>query len=1382
MILDLIEESSNKHKEKGIKCLTFGRVETWEISGYEDGSPVVWLSTKIADYKSVKPASSYKELYDIFYEKAYACIEIFNKLNGSNGGDPNMSYEELLWKVVHSMRGSKNISQGLSVRKFIISNGEFIYKQLTSLDYSSKKNDQLFCGLPVLTSLRDECKNLSSSMAVMITHHKSSLEIEEEAKEQESQSAHVDDIGIVPKLVCDSHKQKSWQHKSQSKRKRTTAPAKKYYIKTNEDEIANDYPLPAYYKSTFQEIDEYLIFDECYKTSSSNELPKAILHNWSLYNSDSRLISLELLPMRSCANMDVVIFGSGRMKDDDGSEYLLDGEDSSDVEGIPIYLSAIKEWMIEFEPSMVFISIRTDLAWYRLGKPSKQYLPWFEPVLKTARLAIGIITMLKEQPRVSRLSFSKVIKKVAEFEKNHQAYISSDPKTVERYVIVHGQIILQQFVEFPDQSIQRSSFAKGLNEEMEQRHHTKWLLKKNAVIDKDKRNLNPCARMLASTKSKKMAMPATITKLVHRIFRASCYNDLADSEMDEREHEADEMQPDNDKQELEEEIKILTICHCEKPDQLTSHTSNGEIRWDGEAVGMNDGNVIYKKAIVRASVVSIGCSVLVESNKLVEPSICLIEYFFENSNARKMAHGRLMVKGFQTVLRDTANEREVFLTNNCLVFDLSDIVQNLVVEIRSMPWGYQHRKENSIWDKLDRDKAEDRKNKGLSVEYFCKFLYCPDEGGFFSFQKDTIGLGTGMCHSCEKNRILREKEMFKIDSTSTGFTFMGDEYYLQDFIYLGPSYFEVNKKKCEIFKGGRNVGLKAYVIGQLLEIVVRNNTRKVDHKSLRVKIRRFFRPEDISADIAYRSNIREVYYSGEIVSLPITAIKGKCEIRRKQDVSHVQPLGVFDHIFYCDCFFDHKSGKIDQLPTHMKESFSKGIDAIGNKNKRKDNPITPLSTLDVFAGCGGLSEGLRQSGVCETKWAIEYEKAAGKAFRQNHPDTIVLVNNCNVILRAIMDACGDSHDCISTSEATELAKNLDKKLMNKLPMPGQVDFINGGPPCQGFSLMNRFNQSSWSELQCEMILAFLSFADYYRPKYFLLENVMNFVSFNKGQTFRLTLASLIEMGYQVRFGVLEAGAYGISQSRKRTFIWAAAPGEKLPDWPEPVHVFATPNLKINLNRTVHSHYVAVRSTSSGAPLRSITVRDTIGDLPAVNSGASVTSMKYGVDPISWFQKIIRDNMEVLTDHISKEMNEINLIRCKRIPIRPGADWRDLPNEKVRLSKGQYKDLIPGFLLNSSKRNNQWKGQYGRMDWEGNFPTSITNPQPAGKVGMCFHPNQDRIITVRECARSQGFSDSYKLFGNIQHKHRQIGNAVPPPLAFALGTKLMEALEANKSYL
>jgi hypothetical protein len=74
--------------------------------------------------------------------------------------------------------------------------------------------------------------------------------------------------------------------------------------------------------------------------------------------------------------------------------------------------------------------------------------------------------------------------------------------------------------------------------------------------------------------------------------------------------------------------------------------------------------------------------------------------------------------------------------------------------------------------------------------------------------------------------------------------------------------------------------------------------------------------------------------------------------------------------------------------------------------------------------------------------------------------------------------------------------------------------------------------------------------------------------------------------------------------------------------------------------------------------------------------------------------------------------------------------------QVKLSSGQLVDLIPWCLPNTADRHNQWKGLYGRLDWEGNFPTSVTDPQPMGKVGMCFHPEQDRIVTVRECARSQ----------------------------------------------
>ena len=161
-------------------------------------------------------------------------------------------------------------------------------------------------------------------------------------------------------------------------------------------------------------------------------------------------------------------------------------------------------------------------------------------------------------------------------------------------------------------------------------------------------------------------------------------------------------------------------------------------------------------------------------------------------------------------------------------------------------------------------------------------------------------------------------------------------------------------------------------------------------------------------------------------------------------------------------------------------------------------------------------------------------------------------------------------------------------------------------------------------------------------------------------------------------------------------------------------------------------------------------------------------MQYRTTPVSWFQKKIRGNMSVLTDHICKGLNELNLIRCKKIPKRPGADWRDLPDEnvsltiydtsyrlqefllnrsichlhamflilQVTLSNGLVEKLRPLALSKTAKNHNEWKGLYGRLDWQGNLPISITDPQPMGKVGMCFHPEQDRIITVRECARSQ----------------------------------------------
>ncbi|KDD76902.1 hypothetical protein H632_c72p3, partial [Helicosporidium sp. ATCC 50920] len=200
----------------------------------------------------------------------------------------------------------------------------------------------------------------------------------------------------------------------------------------------------------------------------------------------------------------------------------------------------------------------------------------------------------------------------------------------------------------------------------------------------------------------------------------------------------------------------------------------------------------------------------------------------------------------------------------------------------------------------------------------------------------------------------------------------------------------------------------------------------------------------------------------------------------------------------------------------------------------------------------------------------------------------------------------------------------------------------------------------------------------------------------------------------------------------------------------------------------------------GAPLRPVTVRDAIGDLPAIVNGQADEAMAYGAAPQSAFQAAVRGEATTLTDHWCKAMNELNLERCRCIPTDcPGADWRVLEaivaaDPSRETFKGQA--LVPWCLPNTADRHNGWRGLFGRLDVRGHFPTSTTDPQPMGKVGQVFHPHQDRIVSVRECARAQGFPDRTRFAGTVQARHRQVGNAVPPPLAAALGRQLRRSLE------
>ncbi|KAL0582943.1 DNA -methyltransferase 1 [Plecturocebus cupreus] len=212
----------------------------------------------------------------------------------------------------------------------------------------------------------------------------------------------------------------------------------------------------------------------------------------------------------------------------------------------------------------------------------------------------------------------------------------------------------------------------------------------------------------------------------------------------------------------------------------------------------------------------------------------------------------------------------------------------------------------------------------------------------------------------------------------------------------------------------------------------------------------------------------------------------------------------------------------------------------------------------------------------------------------------------------------------------------------------------------------------------------------------------------------------------------------------------------------------------------------------------------MSDLPEVWNGASVLEISYNGEPQSWFQGQLWGTQypSILRDHICKDMSALMAARMQHIPLAPGSDWQDLPNIEVRLldstmarklrythhdrkngrsSSGAlhaFNTLIPLCLPHTGNWHNHWTGLYGRLESDGFFSTTITNPEPMGKQGLVLHPEQHCVVSVQECAHSQGFPDTYRLFGNILDKHRQVGNAVPPPLTKAISLEIKLCVLAN----
>ena len=103
---------------------------------------------------------------------------------------------------------------------------------------------------------------------------------------------------------------------------------------------------------------------------------------------------------------------------------------------------------------------------------------------------------------------------------------------------------------------------------------------------------------------------------------------------------------------------------------------------------------------------------------------------------------------------------------------------------------------------------------------------------------------------------------------------------------------------------------------------------------------------------------------------------------------------------------------------------------------------------------------------------------------------------------------------------------------------------------------------------------------------------------------------------------------------------------------------------------------------------------------------------------------------------------------------------------------QTNTIMPWALCHTADKHNHWSGLYSRNHWDSYFSSVVTNVTPDGKQGRVIHPNENRLLSIRENARAQGFPDWAQFYGQPSDKYRQIGNAVPPPLGKALGMAIL----------
>lgn len=392
--------------------------------------------------------------------------------------------------------------------------------------------------------------------------------------------------------------------------------------------------------------------------------------------------------------------------------------------------------------------------------------------------------------------------------------------------------------------------------------------------------------------------------------------------------------------------------------------------------------------------------------------------------------------------------------------------------------------------------------------------------------------------------------------------------------------------------------------------------------------------------------------------------------------------------------------------------------------------------IDLFAGCGGLSEGFYKEGY-RALLHIEINKVACETLKtrmKHYGYSDFEIDN------AVM--CDDI-------TRNGLIEDIEKRVNSN------VDLIIGGPPCQAFSSVGRAQDPNSMENDPRNYLFenYLEILNHFKPKVFIFENVKGLLSAkpNGVNIFKLIISKMRET-YNViddpKVILLNSVNYGVPQMRERVILIGVRKDIDL----DPKTIY---------DKIRETHYAPDSKEYNGLK-KYVTVREAISDLPKLLPGEGEEIVENYKSDTNEYLNIIKDkSFNKVYNHVARKHNEKDRERYRILSANKNWQLKEL------------KEIRPDLVHHDPKH---FANRYTVQEYDKPGKTIVAHLYKDGNLFIHPDSEQERTFTVREAARIQSFPDDFWFEGARTEQYKQVGNAVPPLLAQACAKAIKSVLK------